>query len=346
MANDGKSWTKCTTPDNVISVNQYISAAITSGIYAAIMVLVVIASGEPWCLLIALVVTEIVWILAYCDWWLNYRLVCLGDQSPISVVGMVISIEPPSEKTWPGSLDSDYSLNLLLPHNPIGVSQAVAAASVPFGRLMAENVATSSHSLLFTGNQAVDKTTGTKSEALHVELEGASIHDLQTVNILALLAALTALALCMSGVGAVVAYILALLAFLASLLGAAFSSSDTASPGDAGLPSVETNNATGTGATILGVTGRWVYDAGHIHDSYHEGHNELHPVVQAQILAGPWDGDWPTNIDDIIRVYQDGYAESQNALTKEHQARPDSRWSIHPYIDGCTDTASAPSSPR
>ncbi|ESW92886.1 hypothetical protein NKL07_20935 [Mesorhizobium sp. C280B] len=336
MATDDKSWTKCTTADEVISVNQYISAAITSGIFAAVMVVVVVAMGEPWCIPIALVVTEIVWILAYCDWWLNKRLVCLGE--PVSIVGMVISIEPPSEKTWPGSLDSDYSLNLLLPNNPVGVSQAVAAASAPFGYLMAENAITSSHGFLFTGNPAEDKVTGVKSEALHVEFEGASIHDLQTVNILALIAALAALALCMSGVGVVVAYVLALLALLASLLGAAFSSSDTASPSDAGLPSIETNKGDGTGATIQGVTGRWVYDAGHIHDSFHEGHNELHPVQQAQILGRPWDGDWPDDIDEIVRGYQDGYAQSQDPLTKAQQARPGSRWSVHPYVDGCNDT--------
>ncbi|UVK51452.1 hypothetical protein DBIPINDM_004722 [Mesorhizobium sp. AR02] len=342
MATDDKSWTKCTTADKVISVNQYISAAITSGIFAAVMVVVVVAMGEPWCLPIALVVTAIVWILAYCDWWLNNRLVCLGDQSPVSIVGMVISIEPPSEKTWPGSLDSDYSLNLLLPNNPVGVSQAVADASVPFGYLMAENAITSSHGLLFTGNPAEDKATGVKSEALHVEFEGASIHDLQTVNILALIAAMTALAVCMSGVGVVVAYILALLALLAALLGAAFSSSDTASPSDAGLPSIETNKGDGTGAMILGVTGRWVYYAGHIHDSFHEGHNELHPVQQAQIVGKPWDGDWPADIDEIIRIYQDGYKQSQDPLTKQQQARPGSKWSIHPYVDGCNDRPDHP----
>lgn len=342
MATDDKSWTTCTTADKVISVNQYISAAITSGIFAAVMAVVLIAMGEPWCLPIALVVTGIVWILAYCDWWLNNRLVCLGDKSPVSVVGMVISIEPPSEKTWPGSLDSDYSLNLLLPNNPVGVSQAVAGASVPFGYLMAETATTSSHGLLFTGNPAEDKATGVKSEALHVEFEGASIHDLQTVNILALIAALTALAVCMSGIGVVVAYILALLALLAALLGAAFSSSDTASPSDAGLPSIEVNKGDGTGATILGVTGRWVYDAGHIHDSFHEGHNELHPVQQAQILGGPWDGDWPPDIDGIIRGYQDGYAQSQDPLTKSEQARPGSKWSVHPYVDGCNDRPDHP----
>jgi hypothetical protein len=299
------------------------------------MITAAIASGVPLCWLIALLVTAIVWVLAYCDWWLNYRLVCLDAGAPVSVVGMVISIEAPSDKTWPGSLDSDYSLNLLLPPNPVGVSQSLAGASVPFGYLMAETSTTSSYSLLFTGVQA-PKETPKKSEALHVEFEGAAIHDLQAVNVIALIAALFALGLCMTGVGAVVGYIIAILAFLASLFGAAFSPGDTASPSDAGLPSIETNNTHGKGASVLGVTGRWVYDAGHIHDSDHEGHNELHPVQQAQILNVHWDGDWPSNIDDVIRDYQDGYAESQSPLTKERQSQPGSQWSIHPLIDGCT----------
>ena len=218
MAADDHYWTHCTTPDKVVSVNQYVHAAITSGVFGAIMITVAIATGEPWCWAIAALVTAIVWVLVYCDWWLNYRLVCLGEES-VSVVGMVVSIEPPSEKTWPGSLDSDYSVNLLMPPNPAGVTQADAVVSTPFGYLMAENSITSSHGLLFTGNRPEDKETHKKSEALHVEFEGAAIHDLQTVNILALIAALAALVLCMTGVGAVVAYILAILAFLASLFG-------------------------------------------------------------------------------------------------------------------------------
>src|ERR1700760_2647035 len=100
MAADDRSWTKCTTPDKVISVNQFIHAAISSGVFGAIMITAAIASGEPWCWLIAVLVTAIVWVLAYCDWWLNYRLVCLDAGAPVSVVGMAISIEPPSDKSW------------------------------------------------------------------------------------------------------------------------------------------------------------------------------------------------------------------------------------------------------
>jgi hypothetical protein len=340
MAADNRHWTTCTTADNIVSVNQYIAAAITTGPLGVAMVAVAIASGEPWCWLIAIEVTAIVWVLAYCDWWLNYRLVCLGGTSPeaaetVSAVGMAISVEPPSEKTWPGSLDSDYSVNLLLPNDPEGVDQATATSHGPYGQLIAENVATKSHGLLFTGNQAEDKETKKKSEALHIEFEGASIHDLQTVNQIALAAALVALALCMTGIGAVAAYVLAFLAFLASLFGAAFSPSDTGSPSDAGLPSIGLNKADGKGANLLGVTGMWVYDAGHIHDSFHEGHNEIHPVLQAQIIGPTWDGDWPPNIDAIITDYGNGYDDSRSAQTQGHQARPGSLWAVHPDLDGC-----------
>jgi len=342
MGADENAWTTCTTPDNVISFNQYLSTSLTTGVFGAIMVGIAIAAGDPLCIAFAALATAIVWILIYCDWWLNWRLVCLGDGSPVSVVGMVINIEPPSDKSWPNSLDSDYSLNLMLPNSHFGDSQATVWGSAPFGHLMAENPTTASHGLLFTGNEATDKQTGKSCEALHVELEGASIHDLQLVNTLALIAALAALALCLSGIGIVVAIILAALAFLAFLFSSIFSSSDTADPSDAGLPSVETNDASGKGAHIVGVTGRWVYDAGHIHDSYHEGHNELHPVQQAQIL-GTWDGDWPLNIDDIIRDYQTGIANSRSPLTQDRQSRPESQWKIHPLIDGCRRADEPPS---
>ena len=44
MAADDRSWTKCTTPDKVISVNQYIHAAISSGVFGAIMIVFTVAA--------------------------------------------------------------------------------------------------------------------------------------------------------------------------------------------------------------------------------------------------------------------------------------------------------------
>lgn len=332
-----KQFTSCVPANKHVKMNQYIQLAIQAIIAAGLGVLFVAAAGEPWCLLIVAEITVIVGILGYCHWWLEDRLICLGGDH--TAVGMVVSKEPPSEKSGLDKFDTDFSVNLLLPPNLPGVDQATAAAKAPFGFLIKENDATSNEGLPFTADVAEDMQTHVKSACLHAEFEGGGVADLLLGTQIALGLSVFALIVCLADtiVGAIIAAILAFLAFLAALIGGAVGINDTASPSDAGLPSIETNDSNGQGADILGVAGRWVYDAGH--NDQNKGWNEIHPVNMAAKVGGPWNGDWPPDIGDLITHWTDKVGETSSPLTVAGQGRPENQWEVHPLIDGCTPSS-------
>lgn len=61
-------------------------------------------------------VASLLTLIAYCRWWLFGRLICLGGER--CAIGLLGNVEPPDEKSFPNSLDTDYSINLILaPHN-------------------------------------------------------------------------------------------------------------------------------------------------------------------------------------------------------------------------------------
>jgi hypothetical protein len=90
--------------------------------------LFVAAAGMPWCLLIVAEITAVMWLLAYCHWWVDDRLICLGGNK--LAIGMLISVESPEEKSGFDALDTDYSINLLLPTNVPGAEQATVESSL------------------------------------------------------------------------------------------------------------------------------------------------------------------------------------------------------------------------
>lgn len=348
-----EQYTTCEPASSHLGMNQYIQASLQSGAAAAIGVLLIAAAGEWWCLPIAAVVAAALWACAYCHWWLGGRLVCLeGDQT---AVGMVISTEPPAEKSGFGALDTDFSINLLLPPNPPGSNQATVEVSSPFGVLVKEQDSTKNEGLPFTADVDLmmeDKGTGVKSAALHAEFEGAGIQDFLLGSQIALGLATVGLIACLAGGfwGAVIGYILAILALLAALLGALFGLGDTGSPEDVGLPGIETNKTDGTGADVLGIAGRWVYDAGH--NDQDKGWNEIHPIKKAEKLA-TWGGTWddltvegtPVDIDNLIADWTQKVGEAGSPLTAAGQQDPKHHWEVHPLIDGCNGDDSVPIEP-
>src|SRR5262245_40965564 len=161
-----EQYTTCEPASSHLGMNQYIQASLQAGAAAAIGVLLIAAAGEWWCLGIAAVVAAALWACAYCHWWLGGRLVCLdGDRT---AVGMVISNEPPEEKSGFDALDTDFSINLLLPPNPPSSNQATVEGSSPFGFLIKEQASTNDEGLPFTAGvdlKIADKgTRGTSSE--------------------------------------------------------------------------------------------------------------------------------------------------------------------------------------
>ena len=80
----------------------------TGGFVGAIVLLVAVFILSPGAS-IALAVSI---GIGYCVWWLYHRLVCLG-QPNACMIGLVVRQDKPENKTFPDSIDSDYTLYLL-----------------------------------------------------------------------------------------------------------------------------------------------------------------------------------------------------------------------------------------
>ena len=325
--------TICVQPSGYSSMNQYVSATIQAILAGGISAAIAGVSAMPWCALFAIPVTAAVWLIAYCQWWLYGRLVCLGGDH--TAVGMLVSVEPPENKSGFDALDTDYSINLLLPPNKPGVNQATAEASSPYGFLIKEQAATKNIGLPFKGEAATDKGTGVKSAILHCEFEGAGVADTMLGAQIGLGLAVAALIVCLAVPppwGMIIAGILAFLALLAMLLGLLIGLGDTGSPGDVNpsLGALHTNDASkgGLGADLLVVHGTWIYD------SAHEGWNEIHPIKLCE-RVGTWNGDWPADLDDQIKRWEGVIADAIKPQTIAGQTEPQNHWEVHPGVDGC-----------
>lgn len=103
---------------------------------------------------------------------------------------------------------------------------------------------------------------------------------------------------------------------------------------------------------LVVITGRWAYDAGHV------GQNELHPVKTIQkIPTETYDREgyqalrdrWCARIEEAPPILVPG--EHPVAMTPDQQTvqdaqlRPESRWVFHPLLDGCEPVDVAPSPP-
>jgi hypothetical protein len=342
MTMDDKQYTTCTPAQNHSTMNQYVQATIQALIATGIGALLVAAWRMPWCLPIVAEIGLLMWVLGFCHWWLEDRLICLdGDHVAI---GMLVSVEPPGNKSGFEAFDTDYSINLLPPPNPIGSDQATVEASTPYGVLIKEQSSTHDIGVPFTGETATDKPSGKSSAILHGEFEGAGIQDLLLGTQIAFVLATTALIVCL-GLPGPIAAILAILAFLVFLFGGLAGLGDTGSPEgvNPSLGDLHTNDpATGQGADLLVVIGRWVYDAGHNNES--RGWNELHPIKFCERI-GTWHGDWPVDIEDLEKRWKIAVGEATSALTAAEQKRPEHQWEVHPRIDGCRPGAPPPPVP-
>lgn len=345
-----RQYTRCVAPSGYISMNQYIQATIQSLIFGAAAAAIAIAAGEPWCALIAAEVAALVWIIAFCNWWLYDRLICLGGDQ--YAAGMLVRIEPATGKKFPGNFDTDYSINLLpypnLPGPPdlsnpdkLNPDQATVEASSPYGCLVKNQDSIVSLGLPFRGEFGLEKSTGAKVAVLHAEFEGAGMRDLQLGAFAGYGVSLAALYACIAlppPWGAIAGAILALLALLALLIGGLLGLGDTGSPADVNpsLGNLHTNTDKGhLGASLLYVEGTWVFD------TMHEGWNEIHPIKVATEW-GRWDGAWPDDTEVVVDSIRAGFQDARSHETKEKQKKPTHRWTIHPDVDGCDDEESPP----
>lgn len=341
-----RQYTQCVIPSSYVSMHQYISSTIAGLLVGAVAGAIAIAAGMPWCLLVAAEIAAMVWIIAYCDWWLNGRLICLGGGDEYAA-GMLVRIEPATGKDFPGSFDTDYSINLLpYPNLPgpldpadpdkLNPDQNTVAATPPFGRLVKEQDSTKALGLGFRGEFGTEKSTGAKVAVLHGEFEGAGIRDLQIGAFAGYGIAVAALFVCIAVPfpwGAIIAGVLALLAFLALLIGGLVGLGDTGSPTDVNpnLGNLHTNeDKDHLGASLLYIEGTWVFD------TMHEGWNEIHPIKVATEW-GRWDGAWPDDAGAQIDRLKAGFDDARSDETKDKQKKPRHKWKVHPDVDGCDE---------
>lgn len=357
-------------PPKHSDTNQYVRIALAALLAGGGTAFFVAASSpSSWvCWVIVGELTATAGILAYCDWWLNDRLIGLPTMltatdytSPFefldqSAIGVIVSIDQPGSEPFPGNYDTDFTFNLLLQGNDPGTH----TTNPPYGYLMQEHTAIRGLDLPFTGNEAsytqpgfylsddgdtikVGKTI--TSAVLHVEIEGAGVADVQKAATIAFGIEWAALALCLllsqlGPWGEIAAAILAILAFLFGALGGLSykdkASSDDIKPLVGGeLHSLDDHDG---GADIVMVTGSWVYDAGH--NNQDKGWNELHPVKAIQRI-GKWSGSWTptpgltTFTPEKAGRYIELQKEATSSDTIREQQEPTHYWRIHPYLDGC-----------
>jgi hypothetical protein len=346
-----RQYTECISPDDFNGAPVPYSAALGMFVGLTALVVSMLATGGISGLLVGstIGIALTTGLLSWVHWWLYGRLICLGGER--CVIGMVISVEPPSEKSsLPPplafeQLDSDYSFNLLLPPLLPGASQADVIATGVGGYLIAEQDATRQRHLDFQGESARScdsEKCGTAgcpdTAALHCEFEGAGMYIFYQwlKALLALfIAATVASALCLvpviGWVACVIAIILLSLAGASLLAGLIHGQLDAASPSDVNPAlgsELHQNDCFGLGADLLVVSGEWVYD------SLHEGWNEIHPIRHCQRI-GTWNGTWPFTTQAEREVWCRAIGSVGTPLTTSNQNEPENKWTVHPWVDGC-----------
>jgi hypothetical protein len=358
-----RQYTECVQPEDFHS--SPIIDAVAAGLFTALLAIVtiILATGGLGGLAggAAVALGVVTGLLSFVNWWLYGRLICLGGDQ--CVIGMVMSVEPPSAKTltFP-RLDSDYSFNLLLPPKPGAADLQPGALQDDVinrgvnGNLIAKQAAIAAAFLSFTGESAracdaekCGKDKCPDTAALHCEFEGAGMYIFyQWLKVLfgILTAATIAGALCLipviGWIACLVAGILlaaAAAAFIASIV---HGNLDAASPSDVNPAlggELHQNDCRLTGADLLVVSGTWVYD------SLHSGWNEIHPIKQCQKI-GTWNGKWEflsgRSTQDERDFWCSGIASASSPLTIANQGKPENQWTVHPVIDGCTPENNEP----
>jgi hypothetical protein len=320
-----RQYTKC------VSVNNYIgkvAAQVIAGAALGAIPLLAGASVVPGVLLALLFA-----ILAYCRWWLYDRLICLGGD--VCAVGYVITVEPPSEKSFLDKFDTDYSFNLVLAPNRYGATQAQVEATFQ-GNLVAEQPDIQSHKNLdWAGHSAAKYQNDKPTAVLHCEFEGGGVYDLMLAVLAAIAFATAAIIVCAIPVfGWIACLILNAIAAAITLVGIVVALNDTGNPNDVNpnLGELHTNDETGRGADILVVRGTWVYD------SAHEGWNEIHPIKHCQRCTNDtYSGGWSTYGDGTALRDQwcEAIGKATAPATIDNQTKPENQWTTHPLIDGC-----------
>ena len=102
-------YTKCVQPSGYTGL--YLGGGtFLAGVIASIALLFI----NPGAATFAAILTAI----GYCRWWLYARLVCLGHPNACTV-GLVLRVDTQEDQAGIGKFDTDYTIYLLLPPNPL-----------------------------------------------------------------------------------------------------------------------------------------------------------------------------------------------------------------------------------
>lgn len=317
-----RQYTKCVTPTN--HVGGVIAQAIVAAAAGALPLLL-FGTLIPGVAIIVLCA-----IIAYCNWWLYDRLVCLGGDR--CAVGMLLKSERPEDKTGLDIFDTDFSINLVLAPHLVGATQAKVESDGIQGDLIKLQPPIQSHGWDWEGLTAKQWSNYPDTAVLHCEFEGGGVYDLLQACEAALALATAAAIVCAIPVlGWIACAILQAIAAVIVVAGLITALNDKGNPNDVDehLGELEENDPAGRGADLLVVKGTWVYD------SAHEGWNELHPIKHCQKI-GKWTGSWNTSDARLLVKHWCELIETVTAtLTVDNQAKPENQWTVHPVIDGC-----------
>jgi hypothetical protein len=324
-----KQYTKCCKPSDYSGWGGAVALTTIIGLAIALLT-------GAW---VVLAPTAMADLVAFCEWWLYKRLVCLDGEK--CVIGMLLTIEPPDKKSGFEQFDTDFSINLVLAPHTIYTDRATVENDGISGGLIKEQDATKNIGLGFVGYTSKQWANYPNTPVLHAEFEGGGIYDLmQAAKIVLALTAVGAVVCSIPVIGWVACAIIFIIAAIVAIVGVVIALNDEGSPSDANaeLTELHTNDPTGTGADILLVRGTWIYD------SFHDGWNELHPVLYAQ-KVGTWGGSWGFDAKIATDSWCNAVGEAGSPLTKGEQEKPENKWTIHPEVDGC-DPGEEPEGPH
>jgi len=332
-----KEYTSCVKPShyidlgiNIVGIANLLLLFLVTGFIAFAVIAI---AGGPVAITIAIALVSFIIVVLY--WWLNGRLVCLGDDPKhCAIIGMVQNHGPSDPSIGEKYGDNDYTMNILLARGPLVLTEDKTVYwSAAQGELVAENPQI--HAISKGYPQSGSDLNHLK--ALHCEFEGDGIRSLLDAfyGVLALLLA----ALAIPGLW-IVAIIIAILGLFGTF------GADPGDPG-AGTPlDIDPSLGSLDKKDVVVVTGEWIYDSGHA------GWNEIHPVRDCQIIGRNLE-DWNTfrfmDQSTQFDVTLDSDANLQllldywcGMLTDAHEAEeggsrddPGNDWGIHPLVDGC-----------
>lgn len=318
------------------------------GVIAALM-----AGGAPALLL--LLPGGMMTIASVCGFLLGGKLICLGHDK--CAVGQVVELEPPGYgKSFPETIDNDYSINISLgPHKAGHADKDVVANDQAHGYLIAEPDFAEEIGFDFKGYHTLNKGAHPVNSpvismpVLHCEFEGGRIVSVcDALSAMGTLIALGALFCAIPFIGwiacAIAAIIIAIV-LLAAWHGAHDGTPDDANPGMGELH---------VDQDYVIVRGDWTLDTGH-----EPGWNELHPVTHVQKvqplrvygpdckelpppqspISPPWKEGSTTAAVNSFKLYLDWACEQthrpREPEVQDEQKHPRSRWCLHPDVDGC-----------